>query len=757
MIPSYYRTGAGSVIGIPRSKKIDWDGSDEKGIVLSKDRYATIGKSERISFPGLNSSDAREVRVRLHTSGDSYGKDFISLNRSPPRKRKRNNEDDSHGTSESENNRPLYASIKEGPKRATQPSDLDLVYTNSDLGLVPQDAYGHPPKDDLRRQSIEISQHLNAKPGDFMAWLRLIELQDELIGLGSDSAASKLTTAERQSNADVKISMYDKALDQVEDPRSRETLMLGMMEEGARIWDAKKLSRRWQTLLQDNPTYYGLWKHYLDFQQATFPSFGFEEVASAYLNCFNVSTHARKSVKTSGLEHDALIELQIYAVLRMSTFMREGGFSEHAVAIWQGILEFNFCRPNRLQGPGEVTSTKRSSEMLLAFGEFWDSEVPRIGEVDAAGWAAFDSEGTETLASNNDIQPVPLDATHLFESWAKQEHLQALQSRLPARTTDDVEGNDPRRVILFSDIQDILVNVESSSARCLLIQAFLIFCNLPPLSTGDCKAYCTSLCRDSFLRNETLYGSHSSLSSWKMQSSKHESDPRRYGVGLNSGPFNDRIVNHALGFCLVDYQVNSDTLFADQATCFSALESWQCTYSSDQGPVSVPWIHRVLRTMADVEMDRIDLAELLLAFELRISPHTVRKTAKSFIKKQPSSLRLYNAYALIEYRLGKVVNAEKAMTAAINMPNTPNSSVKRGFDAVFLLRTWIWELLDSGQDREALTRLLTYADRGITIKSTASKAIQHISLPESPSDFQKTQEVSRKTKSIGRYLRSPRD
>ena len=724
--------------------KIDRDVSNEKVIIFSKDQSATVNKISRKSFPGLSSSDSREARVGIEPDIDSYGQDFISVHRSPARKRKLENEDQSSSTSQSEDDRTLYAPIEEGSKKATQPSDLDLVDTNFGLGTAPPEEHASIPENGFRRQSIELSRQLNANLSDSSAWLKLIELQDHMFGLGKDCAASTLTAAERQSNADVKISMYEKALGKVGDPQGRETLMLGMMDEGSRIWNSEKLSRKWQTTLRDNPTYRGLWKHYLDFQQTTFSSFRLEGVTYSYLNCFSVLRHARSSSKSLKSECDAIVESQIYAILRMSTFMREGGFSEHAVAVWQAILEYNLCRPCRLKDATGSMSADSTSKMLLAFGEFWDSEVPRIGEVDAKGWAGFDSGSAGPPAFNKDTKLVPVDTSRIFESWAKQEHLQALQSRLPARTTDDVEEDDPRRVILFSDIQDILIDLETSSARDLLIQAFLFFCNLPSLPTEDDKTYSTLSYRDSFLRNETVYGSHNSLSSWQLQLSKHKSDLGKDGVGSNSGPFNSKAFDHAVGFCLVDYQVASDTLFAGQRTWFSALESWQRTYSSDEGPVKATWIHRVLRIIVDIEVDRTDLAELLLAFELRISPHTVRKTAKNLIKKQPSNLRLYNAYSLIEYRLGKVENAEKAMAAAINMTYTPSSPLKRGLDAVYLWRTWIWELLDSGKSQQALVRLLRYGDREITVNSAASEAIKNQSLPKSPIDYQRTQEVRKR-------------
>ena len=67
---------------------------------------------------------------------------------------------------------------------------------------------------------------------------------------------------------------------------------------------------------------------------------------------------------------------------------------EIAIAIWQAQLEFNCLAPlnsqnhaNKCQEPFE------EEEKVSSFQHFWESEVPRVGEDGAQGWAAFDRSG----------------------------------------------------------------------------------------------------------------------------------------------------------------------------------------------------------------------------------------------------------------------------------------------------------------------------------------------------------------------------
>ncbi|EHK98055.1 putative UPF0614 protein like protein [Glarea lozoyensis 74030] len=128
----------------------------------------------------------------------------------------------------------------------------------------------------------------------------------------------------------------------------------------------------------------------------------------------------------------------IYVLLRATIFIRESGFSELSVAIWQGLIELNFCGPKSPEEPVDRIKT---------FGEFWETELPRVGEENALGWNHFVQQSGDIDAPGSIIDATTneLDGNGLFRSWSAAERRRHNASSLPARTLDDVAEDDPYR------------------------------------------------------------------------------------------------------------------------------------------------------------------------------------------------------------------------------------------------------------------------------------------------------------------------
>ena len=59
--------------------------------------------------------------------------------------------------------------------------------------------------------------------------------------------------------------------------------------------------------------------------------------------------------------------------------LRQAGHMEKAVSLFQALLEYNlFC-------PGSLSTERR----LDFFTAYWESDVPRVGEEGAQGWAEW--------------------------------------------------------------------------------------------------------------------------------------------------------------------------------------------------------------------------------------------------------------------------------------------------------------------------------------------------------------------------------
>ncbi len=78
-------------------------------------------------------------------------------------------------------------------------------------------------------------------------------------------------------------------------------------------------------------------------------------------------------------------------------------------------------------------------------------------------------------------------------------------SHKPARTMDEVVEDDPYRVIMFSDIEGFLITLptQADDLRKLCIDAFLLFCRLPPIATLGSNTS-RKWASDAFVRNDLL-------------------------------------------------------------------------------------------------------------------------------------------------------------------------------------------------------------------------------------------------------------
>lgn len=709
--PSYFRIGAGGVLGSSGEQKIDRQVSSEKGLVLSV--RIPLKKIDRRSLWPID-DNTRELRIKARADQETdidATVNFVSLSAVRRQKGKRGDDgSDSEASSSLTKEYTHYRSIEGKAKPEGRPDDRDLIY-GSDASHLDNQEEERPSTSAKTGQNrwVELSRKVEVEPTNCGAWLDLINSQDNVIGFHKQSKRTGLTEAEKCSNADVKLSMYEKALDKVTNQEDRETLLLGMMEEATKIWDNQMLSSRWKSVLGSYPGSPRLWEKFLDFKQTSFSSFRYEEVRTCYLDCLRLLESTQNATGKGTAELEEVYEIQVYVLLRMTLFMRESGFLEHANATWQAILEYEFFRPDQFEGSKHKHDNSPSQKSMPSFEDFWDSEVPRIGENDSEGWRSFYMQQGELPQSKTELAGTLEDGRNLWGSWLGLERMHSLLARDPARTIDDVEENDPYRVILFSDIEPFLIDPPTVSGRQVLLDVFILFCQLPPRSAIDRYAGSNLWRRSGFLHNEALHMPCNAAQNWSLQlpeqkpRSLESTDAQDDGAGqVSSTVFNFRIA---------DYQVTSESLFAITGIWFSAFNAWQDVYGGTQGPLRTVWILNALKALVVQGAGGDSLAEYSLALELHLFPESVKKTARGLLKKQPSNVRLYNAYALIEYRLGNSKKGENTLITSINMGKDLDELAQQ--DCILLWRTWVWELLNARRTREALERLLAYGDKQV--------------------------------------------
>ncbi|KAB8297244.1 hypothetical protein EYC80_002611 [Monilinia laxa] len=167
---------------------------------------------------------------------------------------------------------------------------------------------------------------------------------------------------------------------------------------------------------------------------------------------------------------------------------------------------------------------------------------------------------------------------------------------------------------------------------------------------------------------------------------------------------------------------------------FSSFKSWREVHGSeDNGPVPYFWVRNTLKQLTNT-YPTDDLAEYYLAFEWTNEPNTIKKVAKALIKQHSSSLKLYNAYAMIEWSKGNQEISNGIYTAALGMSKSMSSDNNNKKDSIYLWKSLIWANLSTGLKETALSHLLSIPD-GIPspdipvelTPTTLLKAQQHLS------------------------------
>lgn len=715
----YFRYGAGNVVGLHKDQKIDQAISTDTVLVLSNDTHGLPNNKDRHARWKLGRQGARELKIKPRLEQDLNVRpapavaDYIPLENAQRAKRRRSDEASLMGfASSSDENDTHYRSMKGKAKPKKEPADPDVKY-NSDASSSQGIAGRRPLTIDemARRKHVQLSKRVDAEPTNFEAWNHLISHQDNMLGLGHDSTRTIYKHAERRSIAEIKLAIYEKALEKVKDSQGRESLLLSMMQEASRIWERDEISSRWKSILKQNSQSLRLWTKYLDFMQ-TSVNFSFEEVRSAYLHCLDIIHRTRTSQVISPDERNKIFEIQIYVILRMALFMRESGFAEHATAAWQALLEFVFFKPVIVQNRNHTKDKLFDEATVSMFEQFWDSEVPRIGEEGAGGWASFFQRQERAPQPRTEPADGLNHGKDCWKLWLASERRQNLLSRTPARTVDDIEVNDPYRIILFSDIRPFLIDPPSPAGQQLILDAFIAFCCLPPFDAEGPISCSRVWRRDCFLHNEALRSSSKLQVLWNLRSPKkcessEEQDSTQKGDARLHLGMQDPFLSPVR-----DYQVSLDSLFAGKHW-FSAFDTWEEQCFGEGGPVEAAWVLRALRPLIDICIDGEAVALYVLALELRISPETVKRTAKNVLKKRPLSIRLYNAYALIEYRLAGFKNGEGIITTSIKMGKKLSDASRR--EIILLWRTWVWETLSARSTRDALMRLLAIGDEEVQV------------------------------------------
>ncbi|KAF9128452.1 hypothetical protein BGW39_005046 [Mortierella sp. 14UC] len=530
-VPLYSRAGAGRVMGMSNSFRIDYEKTKaigNKGLVMRQGGKGA--KSMRYSDPNatwrdqsqeykrISRANAEELALKLNLAQEDPS--YISLDiRSGPKKRQSlddSEEDDvdddeydgrSGGTfnpRKTANYRDIHG------KSVHKDEDEDLLQTTSDQ----EEEGAESAFDVLMRRRMMLDGDLRKDPKQPEKWLEFVAVEDAIDLVTSRRSASSVA-AHSVSHAEIRLSILDRAL---QSNPINEHLLLEYMDTCRLCWVPAKVLTKWDELLQSDrilTAWPGLWIEYLDFRQRHFLSFSvksFIRVLQDALDRLGQLANStwkalqRVSEKAELQSQLAKIELVMVHVLsRAWTFLKQAGYIERAQGSLQGQVEFLFNIPSSLLSePWQV--------QIRSLEEFWDSELPRFGEKGAKGWAHYVTEDDE-VDMEYLLQQVGLPSKapnvdemlksfadnevdrYVYTQWAKTE--KELNSRcwFPIRTTEDIPEqmeDDTFGVVLFDDIRPFIIQLYTAEARLQLLDCTFNFLGLPVNSFAGSNGFRSS-------------------------------------------------------------------------------------------------------------------------------------------------------------------------------------------------------------------------------------------------------------------------
>jgi len=178
--------------------------------------------------------------------------------------------------------------------------------------------------------------------------------------------------------------------------------------------------------------------------------------------------------------------------------------------------------------------------------DFWETEVPRVGETDAMGWASWVSSGRpdNVAFTASPITDVSEKASDPYCQWAQEESWSDRTLRLPTRTTNaDLDTSDPYTTVLFSDIRPLLLSLQNSEAKNAFRLAWLSFLGL------NIPGFCASLSNERHDGGDDRWSyTHFSTATFLSSIFPPEGTQRRITADAHAGVLVGREKEYANGF-----------------------------------------------------------------------------------------------------------------------------------------------------------------------------------------------------------------
>ncbi|XP_064638340.1 nuclear exosome regulator NRDE2-like isoform X2 [Lineus longissimus] len=526
----------------------------------------------------------------------------------------------------------------------------------------------------MKRRTEDFSRCLREKPYDIQMWLEFVKFQDEVLecemAAERDSGAKSNKGKKQVFLVEKKQAVIDKALQK--NPNNVK-LQLTKLELHSNVWDSDTMMKEWETLVLSHIGDVTLWKEFLLFVQSSFSRFSVSKVIKQYTMCMR--TLRDLQLRKPKYQHVAVpkdIDQHILGIfLQFCYFLKQAGFAEKSIALFQAMIEFNHFMPAVLhQAPRE--------EQVALFEPFWDSCVPRFGDEGAIGWSTWILDKSTNFppplvsAVDEDDDDILDKTLPRNQNWLAVEKHREGTFWLPWRP-DITKGQgqqdceDPDRLVLIDDITDFLVTF-SEEVKAKLVLSFLSF-----LGVSNHRV------KDSVGKMAVIHKPIQDLPN--QMSCPKSSESLDFYQTLNSFPSSDDSILQSFA-----------TELFKQVCKLLPTETRQ--------DVTVAWMTSEINRMKNCA-----------GSEKKVKKHLykeVKKFCKTILQEQSnrSCLELWELYGRFEWCYGSVVDASKVFDMAIGMhcKDVVNLSGSQQLQAVKLCFSYCELILGLHEPRLVLSK-----------------------------------------------------
>ncbi|TPX33051.1 hypothetical protein SeLEV6574_g08419, partial [Synchytrium endobioticum] len=333
-----------------------------------------------------------------------------------------------------------------------------LLTTEALLSSDPQESFATPGVKDhgiALEKTADYSRRLRDDPYNLELWLEFADLQERPF---RSKGIRRSTLVER------KLSIVEKALSHMP---NEESLLLAYLDCIQEIpWESKDILAKWDDVLANNKLSVKLWDKYITFRMTNDTAFSVTDCIHVFEDCIKTLNDELDS------DRGATEQLLAHNLTRVCYFLAQSGYTERAIACFQAMLEMT-CFP-----PEAVTNAS-FTQMMLSFEDFWESEVPRVGDEGAKGWKFTNIRDAPPPRSKGNEMDVDL----VEETWIATERSEERQSWLPLRDVSDAQ--DVERVVFFKDIQSLLFNSTLATTKSDILYSCLNFLGVPVNNYGS--------------------------------------------------------------------------------------------------------------------------------------------------------------------------------------------------------------------------------------------------------------------------------